>query len=72
VVIGSPTALTNFEIAGDGCAGITLSPKDNCAVSVEFAPPAGSTGTLTDTLSYDFTYGSNSGNVAIKLKGRVK
>jgi len=72
VGVGSPSALTDFKIATDGCAGATLTPKDKCMVSVEFAPPADAGGTLTDTLSYSFAYGSNSGNVAVVLTGKVK
>lgn len=41
-------------------------------VSVEFAPPMGASGTLTDKLSYDFTCGSNDGTVAVALSREVK
>lgn len=72
VTVGSPSALTDFEIVSDGCAGVTLTPHDKCVVAVEFAPSEDSGGTLTDTLSYGFTYGSNSGNVAVALTGKVR
>ncbi len=62
----------SFTIAGDGCSGHVLAPKSKCAVAVEFAPPGSASGTQTSTLSFEFTYGANSGSVSTALKSKVK
>jgi hypothetical protein len=72
VQLGAASALTDFTITDDGCTGSTLAPKASCVVSVEFAPADGTSGELTSVLGYDFTYGANSGGVAVTLKGKVK
>jgi hypothetical protein len=60
-------------ITADACAGITLAPNNSkCVVTLEFAPAAGSSGILDGTLSYPFSYGTNSGTVSIPVKGKVK
>jgi hypothetical protein len=72
VQLGAASALEDFTITDDGCAETTLAPKASCAVTVEFAPAEGTSGELTSALGYDFTYGANSGSVAITLKGKVE
>jgi hypothetical protein len=42
-------------------------------VSVEFSPPSGTAGkTLTDALTYNFNYGTNTTKLNISLNGKVK
>ncbi len=72
VQLGVPGKLTNFSIASDHCAGVSLMPSSKCVVTMEFAPAIGTTGQITDMLSYGFTYGANSGSVSVMLKGKVK
>ncbi len=62
----------SFTIASDGCSGQVLAPKSKCAVAVEFSPPGSASGTQTSTLSFEFTYGANSGSVSTALKSKVK
>jgi sugar lactone lactonase YvrE len=69
VLMGTPVALTNSTITQDMCAGKALAPPNSCAVTVELAPPAGSSGKLTDSLSYPYTYGANQGRVTVALSG---
>jgi uncharacterized repeat protein (TIGR03803 family) len=73
VQLGAASALTDFTITGDGCANTALASKASCVVTVEFAPQAGpNPESISNTLDYNFTYGSNSGSVAVTLKGGVK
>jgi hypothetical protein len=71
VQLGVAGSTPNFVITADGCANMALAPKTNCTVTVELAPPVDASGWLTNVLSYGFTYGANSGGVAITLKGKV-
>jgi uncharacterized repeat protein (TIGR03803 family) len=72
VQVGAASTLSDFVITADGCANVSLAPKARCVVTLEFAPAGGATGTLSGVLSYNFTYGANSGSVATTLKGKVK
>ncbi len=72
VQLGAASGLADFTITPDGCANAILAPKASCVVTVEFAPPADTTGTLSSVLSYGFTYGANRGSVAVTLKGKVE
>jgi hypothetical protein len=72
VQLGSASGLADFTIITDGCANASLAPKASCVVTVEFAPADGTSGELTSVLGYDFTYGANSGSVAVTLKGKVE
>jgi len=71
VQLGAASATPNFLIAADGCANGSLVPGARCVVTMEVAPAGGVSGELTSTLSYNFTYGANSGNVAVALEGKV-
>jgi hypothetical protein len=63
----------NFTLNSDGCAnGMILGANAECDVTFRFAPPAGTSGTLTGGITFDFKYGANSGIVTISLKGKVK
>lgn len=72
VQLGAASAITDFTIIADGCADASLAPKASCVVTVAFAPAIGTSGELTSVLSYDFTYGANSGSVAVTLRGKVE
>jgi hypothetical protein len=73
VTVGAATLSGNFIFAPDACTGATLTPNTGkCVATLEFMPVAGSSGPLTGTLSYPFSYGTNSGNVSVPLKGKVK
>jgi hypothetical protein len=71
VQLGAASAIPDFMITADECANGSLAPKASCVVTVAFAPATGTSGELSSTLSYDFTYGANNGNVAVTLKGKV-
>jgi hypothetical protein len=71
VQLAGPIGLTNALITSDSCTNRPLAPEATCAVTLKFAPPAGSRKKLTDHLSYAFTYGANSGQVTVFLKGTV-
>jgi hypothetical protein len=63
----------NFTFNSDGCAnGMILGANAECGVTFRFAPPAGTSGTLTGGITFDFKYGANSGIVTISLNGKVK
>ncbi|HVN30050.1 MAG TPA: protease pro-enzyme activation domain-containing protein [Candidatus Binataceae bacterium] len=74
IQIGAAGLSGPFSIAGDGCAGATLGPKKHCIVSMAFAPPAdtASKTSINGSISYGFSYGSNSGTASIPLTGTVK
>jgi hypothetical protein len=72
VQLGAASLLEDFTITDDGCANASLAPKTSCVVTVEFEPAEGTSGELTAVLGYDFTYGANSGSVAVTLKGKVE
>jgi hypothetical protein len=72
VQLGAASALTDFMITADGCANTMLASKASCVVTAEFTPQASdSPGSVSNTLDYNFTYGTNSGSVAVELKGKV-
>jgi hypothetical protein len=71
VQLGAAGATPGFLITADGCANGSLPPAAQCVVSIAIAPGGGAGGELTGMLSYNFTYGANSGSVAIALKGKV-
>jgi uncharacterized repeat protein (TIGR03803 family) len=69
--IGQLSAPASFTITGDTCSNTTLASKEECTVAVAFAP-VGTVGSVSETLDIPYTYGSNSGNVAVALTGSVK
>jgi hypothetical protein len=75
VTLGTASLSANFTFAsgGDACTGATLAhDTGKCVATLEFMPVAGSSGPLTGTLSYPFSYGTNSGNLSVPLSGKVK
>jgi hypothetical protein len=75
VVLSAVAVSAPFMAASDACSNATLGPKGKCVVSVEFAPPGGSASksTLTGTLNFGYTFGSNNGpSEVVSLSGNVK
>ena len=69
ISVGTPLTLINSTITADACSGQSLAPKAKCVVTVEFSPLFGTSGKLTDSLSYSYTYGANTGRVSTALTG---
>ena len=71
--LGARNPLTsNFTVAADGCSNQTLAAQSSCIVSLTFAPQTGATGPISDSLSYSFSYGVNTGVVTSKLVGHAR
>jgi hypothetical protein len=71
VTIGTPGALTNSMITADSCGGQTLAPRARCTVMIEFAPSADAGRTLSDSLTYPFSYGADNAQLTVALSGTV-
>jgi uncharacterized repeat protein (TIGR03803 family) len=69
--IGQLSAPASFTIISDTCSNTTLASKEECTVAVAFAP-VGTVGSVSETLDIPYSYGSNSGNVAVPLTGKVE
>jgi len=76
VQMGAANLTGPFQIGStDTCSSQSVAPGKKCVIDLKFAPPQGSTSkaTLTGSLGFSFTYGSNPGTVpAIALSGKVK
>jgi len=71
--LGARNPLTsNFTVAADGCSNQTLAAQSSCIVLLTFAPQTGATGPISDSLSYSFSYGVNTGVVTSKLVGHAR
>lgn len=73
VTLGDALPSADFTVLSDTCASATLPANGGkCVVKLALSRVAGSLGTLTSMINYPFTYGANSGNVIVTLKGEVK
>jgi hypothetical protein len=73
VRLGAASAIPDFMITADTCANASVPARRHCVVMVKFTPAStSSVGVLNSKLSYDFTYGANSGVVSVMLDGTVK
>ena len=62
----------SFRIANDRCSGTMVPAKGKCSIGVALAPGDDASGILSATLSLGFSYGINTGSVAIGLDGNVR
>lgn len=66
VGLGSLNPAGDFTITANGCAGQSLGPGATCTVTVQFTPPAGTTGSETASLAVNASPG---GNPSVGLSG---